>query len=293
MHILITGATGYIGSRLCRILSDISQYEIFSLQRSGQPSHGGIKVIEWDLSSSIDEAILPAKIDAIVHLALARDFRRFPESVEDLFSVNVRTTKELLEYARKAGASHFFMASTGNSYAPDVELNVGEIPEPPNDFYTATKLAAEVLCRSYRSCFPINILRVFFPYGPNQDAKTVQRLITSVRREQPILLGRVPDGNGDLLSLIHVDDLVKVIKESIDKSWNGLFDVAASEVLSVRQIAEEIGRQLGIVARFEEVDCIAKTMCADLTMLNKKSCTGLRSFSEGLSTLLEQERLKL
>ena len=293
MQILITGATGYIGSRLRRQLSVDSQNEIFSLQRSGPYSSDDIVVIEWDLSRPIDEAVLPAKIDAVVHLALSRDFRRFPEGVMDLFSVNVRSTMDLLEYARKAGASHFFMASTGNSCAPDEGLNVGEMPEPPNDFYTSSKLAAEALCRSYRSCFPINILRVFFPYGPNQDAKTIQRLIKDIRIGKPILLGQGHDGNGDLLSLIYVDDLVQLIKLSIDECWDGLFDVAASEVLSLRHIANEISRQLGIEAKFEEVDYTAKKMCADLTILNKKNITGLRSFSRGLTALLESERLGL
>jgi nucleoside-diphosphate-sugar epimerase len=105
------------------------------------------------------------------------------------------------------------------------------------------------------------------------------------------LLGRRPDGNGDLLSLIYVDDLVQVIKLSIDEGWNGLFDVAASEVLSVRYIANEIARQLGVVAMFDKVDFTAKEICADLTMLNKKNKTGMRNFSEGLSALLEQESL--
>jgi UDP-glucose 4-epimerase len=289
LRILITGATGYIGKRLCRLLGDDSQNKISSLQRPGHPPQKDIQVIEWDLATSIDESILPVQIDAVVHLALARDFRRFPENVGDLFSVNVRTTIELLEYARKAGASRFFMASTGNYCAPDVGLNVGETPKPPNDFYTASKLAAEALCRSYRSCFPINILRVFFPYGPDQDAKTVQRLITSVREGTPILLGRGPDGNGDHLSLIYVDDLVEVIKLSIDEGWNGLFDVAAPEVQQVRYIANEIGKQLGIVALFEEAEFTAKDMSADLTRLNENNLKGLRNFSEGLSALLEQE----
>ena len=292
MHILITGATGYIGSRLCRLLGNSPGNKIFSLQRPGHASQDDITAIEWDLSSSIDESALPAKIDAIIHLALARDFRRFPEGAKNLFAVNVRTTMELLEYARKADASHFFMASTGNSYAPDVGLNVGEMPEPPNDFYTASKLAAEALCRSYRSCFPVNIMRIFFPYGPDQDAKTVQRLIASVRGEQPIPLGRRLDGNGDHLSLIYVDDLVQLIKQSMDEGWNGLFDVAASEVLAVRYIANEIGRQLGVEVVFEDANFTAKEMCADLTGLNEKSRTDLRNFSEGLSAMLEEERLR-
>ncbi len=291
MRILITGATGYIGSRLCRLLTDVGQHEIFSLQRTSKSSEDNITVIGCDLCSSIDEAVLPSKIDVVVHLALARNFRRFPEGAKDLFSVNVRTTMELLEYARKAGASHFFMASTGNSYAPDCGLGVGEKPVPPNDFYTASKLAAEALCRSYRSFFPINILRIFFPYGPNQDEKTIKRLITNVKEGKPILLGQRPDGNGDLLSLIYVDDLIQVLKVSIEERWDGLFDVAASEILSVRHIANEIGAQLGIKPVFEKANYAGKKMCADLTTLNKKNRIVLRNFSDGLSALLKQEQL--
>ena len=67
MQILVTGATGYIGSRLCRLLTDSTHNEIFSLQRSSQSSEDNINVIKWDLRSPIDEAILPAKIDAVVH----------------------------------------------------------------------------------------------------------------------------------------------------------------------------------------------------------------------------------
>lgn len=290
MRILITGATGYIGSRLCRLLTNVGQHEIFSLQRSSKSSEDNITVIEWNLCSSIDEAVLPSKIDAVAHLALARNFRTFPESAKDLFSVNVRTTMELLEYARKASASHFFMASTGNSYAPDFELGVGEKPVPPNDFYTASKLAAEALCRPYRSFFPINIMRIFFPYGPDQDEKTVKRMIKDVMEGRPVLLGQQLDGNGDLLSLIYVDDLIQVIKASIEEGWNGLFDVAASEILTVRDIANEIGKQLGIEAVFEEADYVAKKLCADLTVLNEKNKIGLRNFSEGLSALLEKEK---
>jgi nucleoside-diphosphate-sugar epimerase len=105
-------------------------------------------------------------------------------------------------------------------------------------------------------------------------------------------LGRRPEGNGDLLSLIYVDDLVQLIKQSIDEGWNGLFDVAASEVLSVRYIANEIGRQLGIEVVFEDANFTAKEMCADLTRLNEKSRRDLRNFSEGLSAMLEEERLR-
>lgn len=287
MRILVTGATGYIGSRLCRHLA--AGNDIFSLQRPGHPPQDGIRAIEWDLSQPIDAAILPDEIDAVAHLALARDFRRFPEGVADLFAVNVRATVELLEYARTAGASHFLLASTGNSRAPDAGLVIGDAPTPPNDFYTASKLAAEALVRPYRSCFAVNVLRAFFPYGPAQDAKTIQRMIARVRAGEPFTLGDGLAGDGDQLSLIYVDDLVKIFGRSIREGWNGLFDAAAPEVLSVRQIALEIGQQLGIDPVFDQAGHPAKNMCADMTGLDQKGQAEYRSFAQGLSDLLAAE----
>ena len=291
MNILLTGATGFIGSKLCRVLAADKHNRIFSLERTEHPQTNGVITIPQDLSEPIDQSRLPDKIDAVVHLALARDFRRFPEGTPGLFNVNVRTTYELLEYARMAGASRFFMASTGNCYAPDPGLATGDVPVPPNDFYTASKLAAEALTRPYQSCFNVNILRAFFPYGPNQDAKMIQRMIARIKANEPIALAQGPDGDGDVLSLIHVDDLIQIIARSLLEGWRGLFDVAAPEVLSVRQIAMEIGRQLEIKPVFADADIAAKKLTADLGPLIEKGGVHLRTFAEGLSDLISRQRV--
>lgn len=289
MRILITGGTGYIGSRLCRLLADSGRHELFSLQRPGHRPVDGVTAIEWDLARPIDVSVLPGAIDAVAHLAVARNFRLFPEGVPDLFAVNVRTTVELLDYARGAGASHFFMASTGNGNAPDLGLAVGDTPTPPNDFYTASKLAGEALVRPYRSCFPVNVMRAYFPYGPGQDAKTVQRMIAAVKAGKPVVLAPGRDGEGDTLSLVYIDDLTRTIVRSMTEGWDGLLDVAAPERLSVRQIADEIGRQLDIEPCFSTGGLEAKDMTADLTPLRERDPVDFLTFSQGLSALLAEE----
>lgn len=288
MTILLTGATGFIGRRLAPALLALADRRVVCAGRPGSDLPDGAERLDWDLHEPLDRARFPERVDAVVHFALAREFRAFPESVADLYAVNVRATLELLEYAREAGAGHFVMASTGNCYAPDGGLAVGATPVPPNDFYTAAKLAAEALTRPYRSCFPVNVMRIFFPYGPGQDAeKTVPRLIERVRAGQAVALETGLGGDGSVLSLTHVDDLVPVIVRSVTEKWNGLFDVAGPETLSVRAIIGEIGRQLGVEPRFSTGDEPAKAMTADLGALGRRyDLAAFRPFAEGLATMV-------
>ena len=72
--------------------------------------------------------------------------------------------------------------------------------------------------------------------------------------------------------------------------------VILKEILCVKifgkyQTLNEIGKQLGIKVVFEEADYPGKNMCADLTALEKKNQINLRNFSQGLSSLLTQEKL--
>jgi nucleoside-diphosphate-sugar epimerase len=59
------------------------------------------------------------------------------------------------------------------------------------------------------------------------------------------------DGEGMLLAPTFVDDIAEVILTSLDSSWTGTVNVASPEALSIRQIADTIGRQLGKAPKLE------------------------------------------
>ena len=288
MRILLTGASGFIGRVLLDMMS--ATHEMIAVVRPGSPALPGAGRIQWDLSSPLQARAFPDKVDAVIHLAASRRFREFPEAVPELLRINVDATTELLEYARTAGASRFFLASTGNVYATDYQLKIDQPPVPPHDFYTASKLAAEALVRPYRSCLNATVFRIFFAYGAGQADRTIPRLLSMVREGQPIRLeGGGPPGS--TLSLVYVDDLAAAIATAVEDGWSGLFDMAGPERLSVQEIAEEIGHQIGRAPVFEPAEVPINLMDADLGPLQEHyDLSRFRPFREGLRRLLKDSK---
>src|SRR5581483_3912296 len=150
---VVTGAGGFIGGRLIRSLA--ASTETIAIVRPGAADvPGAARTIGVDLRQPRDLArLLPARADAIIHLAQSPRFRDFPEGVDDVFAVNVHATQALLDYAHRAGVSHAIVASSGGVYGSGERVFDEQSPIDLNrnqGFYLASKMCAEVLARSYR-----------------------------------------------------------------------------------------------------------------------------------------------
>ncbi|MBL4886612.1 MAG: NAD(P)-dependent oxidoreductase, partial [Planctomycetaceae bacterium] len=169
MRILLTGITGFLGRQLAPMLGD---HELFAISRGSHKSGfqpDNINWIEADLSQHLDPAILPASMDAIIHLAQSDHYRSFPDGAADMFKVNVEVPAILLAWAQKAGVSRFVAASTGTVYEPFTGAMTENSSVSPTGYYGASKLAAEALALAYQGVFDVCQLRVFFLYGPRQE----------------------------------------------------------------------------------------------------------------------------
>jgi len=239
MRMLVTGATGLIGSRLVERLAPGN--EVFALARRGGVEPKGVERILQDLTQPLDATVLPGKVDAIAHLAQSNRYRDFPNGAMDLFAVNVQSTAALLEYARGAGAHAFVLASTGGCYARSPNPIVEEAPLTTPGPYFRSKRMAELLVENYAGEFGGAILRFFFAYGPGGNL-LIPRLAAKILAGAEIAIDGDP---GMAINPIYVDDAAAAVEAALDLSEHATINVAGDEVLRVRELAERLAEALG------------------------------------------------
>ena len=247
---LITGAAGFIGSRLVHVLS--GQHEVFGLVRN-LPSMGlpGVHWIDQDLTRPLDYSRLPRHVDAVIHLAQSRFYRQFPEEAQDIFGVNVHGTFQLLEYARHAGVQCFIFASSGGVYGYSYERFVETDPVSPLNFYLSSKYIAELLIGNYQQFFRTVVFRFFFVYGPGQKGMLVPTLLHKVKTGEVVVI----EGNPGLrINPIYVDDAIRVFEPALDLSKSNLFNVAGEEVVTITDLVKHVERVVGREALIQYAD---------------------------------------
>ena len=219
-------------------------------------------LIDFAADWSIDS--LPAKVDAVIHLAQSGKFRDFPGSALDVFRVNIEATARLLDYASNAGASHFIYASTGGVYGKGEKAfneNSPIVYPAQLGYYFGSKMCGEIMVQSYVSIMKIVILRPFFIYGPGQNRDMlIPRLMDNVSAGRPISL---QGADGIRINPIHAWDAAAVINRALSLEQSATFNIAGSEVLSIRQICSEMGRYLGRNPIFQSQEGVAKDLIGD------------------------------
>src|SRR4051794_9946852 len=105
MRILLTGATGFIGQAL--LAAAPPEFAFVTLgRRPAAVTRPELVHVDADLSappslrSALQSGRVELPIDIVMHLAVSRFHRGFPESALDMFNVDVASAVELLDFAR-------------------------------------------------------------------------------------------------------------------------------------------------------------------------------------------------
>jgi nucleoside-diphosphate-sugar epimerase len=273
--LVVTGGSGLVGRHLLRLCPEAIAI--------GRPA--------VDLSAELEPGRLPARAEAIVHLAQSARHRDFPDGAADMFQVNVAAVARLLEYACRAGASTFVLASSGGVYAPLARPLLESDPTPPRPdlgYYLGTKLAAELLAAPYAAQLRVVILRLFFVYGPGQRAEMlVPRLVRSVLEGTPIALA---GPSGLALNPTHAADAADAVRAAVSLGVSGpgleVINVAGPEVLSLRAIGEALGRVLGRAPVFSVSPGPAPSLIADTTKMARLLIAPSRRFEASLPEIV-------
>jgi nucleoside-diphosphate-sugar epimerase len=294
--ILLTGATGFLGARLAARLE--ASHELWALSRRKDGSSGNRHWLIQDLAQDRWTVDLPNRIDAVIHLAQSPNYRDFAGSASEIFQVSAVATARLLEWARRARARRFILASTGGLYgASDVPVHEdSEIFEDrgPLGFYFATKRMSELAVAQYAGDMTAAVLRFFFVYGSRQSPQMLMpRLVDSVRQRRPVNL-QGPDGIR--INPVHVDDAVRAVEACLDLAQSRTINIAGRDVVSLRRIAELIGAEVGRAPVFA-IDAAAKPrhLVADIGRMSSIIGAPAIGIAAGLrevcgATVREQEK---
>lgn len=271
MSTVVTGSNGLLGGAVHKLLASCGQ-EVTSVVR--RPPSGPAAISPYltiDLAAPYSMSkVLPSSIDVVIHLAQSRKFRNFPDGAADVFGVNVHATALLLDYAVRAGATHFVYASSGGLYRQgEAPLTENAPLDPPGNlgYYLGSKAAAEILVQSYAALMNVVILRPFFVYGPGQGRDMlIPRIFTSVKGERAVQL----DGDDGLaINPIHVEDAAAAVVGATTLRQGAVINVAGPETLTLREIAVAFGQYLGTAPIFEPTGEPGRSLLGSIDLMSK------------------------
>lgn len=203
MKILVTGATGKVGSRLARRLAqrgDQVRALVRDRTRAGSLQDHGIELVEGDLLDAASLAAAVRDIDSVVHCAAF--FRR--ATAEQAHAVNDLGTQHLATAARAASVKRFVFTSTGLVYGAKGGAVADEDAGcAPTAAYPVSKLAAERFLLALDG-LDVRILRLPFVYGDG-DAHIAEAV--------PMMRGFPP---GHRMSLGHHADIAQAVARLLD-----------------------------------------------------------------------------
>jgi UDP-glucose 4-epimerase len=247
--ILVTGGSGFVGSHLVdRLLDTDWSPRIYDLRPS--PWHAAVPTTVGDLNDLDRLCGAMAGCSIVIHLAASANVNTVVIDPSDADRQNVRGTLNVLEAARRCGVERVVYASTIWVYSDTPADCQDELlpPHPPVHFYTATKLAGELYCRSYASLYdvPCTILRFGIPYGPRGRATTVVPAFTArALAGEPLTIA----GDGrQSRRFVYVEDLAEGIISALSPvAANRTYNLVGSEDTTVREIADAVRDAVGDV----------------------------------------------
>jgi nucleoside-diphosphate-sugar epimerase len=234
--VLVTGASGFIGTHLCRRLHELGA-EVHAVSRSRHDRER--KELHWwqgDITDTdwVTRTVRAVRPGLIFHLASRVEGSRDAALVLPTFRSNLMSTVNILLAARELGCRAVLTGSLEEPAAGDSQ----EIPCSP---YAAAKWASGGYARMFHALYQLSVitLRVFMVYGPGQQdlRKLVPYVTLSLLRGEPPRLssGKRP------VDWIYVGDVVEgFIAAGLVAVPSGTFDIGSGELVSIRAVVERL-----------------------------------------------------
>ena len=255
MHVVVTGAAGFLGSHLCdRLIRDghtVTGLDNFITGRAANISHlndnPSFRFIKADVSKEIP---VTESFDQIFHLASPASPIDYIELPLETMYVNADGTRLALELAEKNNA-RFFISSTSEVYGdpevhPQHEEYWGNVnPIGPRSVYDEAKRYAEALATAYQRYkgVEVRIVRIFNTYGPRMradDGRVIPTFINQALEGKPLTI--FGDGT-QTRSFCYVDDLIEGFIRLMNSDLRKPCNVGNPHELTMNELATEINNR--------------------------------------------------
>ena len=210
MHVVVTGAAGFIGShaceRLCHSGHRVTALDAFDdyLYASGPKRETArelaklprFELVEGDICDpAVVARVIREDVDVVLHLAALAGVRPSMVAPQRYVRTNVEGTTVILERMRALGLTRLVFASSSSVYgARPAASDAFREDEPcitPASPYAATKRMGELMLSAYRDLYGIGsfALRFFTVYGPRQRPDmAIAKFTSAIARGEPITL---------------------------------------------------------------------------------------------------------
>ncbi len=306
MHLVISGAAGFIGSHLCdRLLAE--GHSVTGLDNLVTGSRANLAHLEGHerfrfLLADVTEPVeIDRPVEFVLHLASPASPVHYLERPIATLRAGSDGTRNLLELARRH-AARFLLASTSECYGdplehPQKETYWGNVnPVGPRSCYDESKRFAEALTMAYHREYGLktHIVRIFNTYGPRMhaaDGRMVPAFIMQALRGEPLTV------NGDGLqtrSLCYVDDLVEGIRRLLDTEERYPVNLGNPVEITVIDFARLVLRLTGSSSPIEHrplPEDDPRRRCPDISKARRLMGWAPRvSLEEGLARTIEYFR---
>jgi UDP-glucose 4-epimerase len=255
MRIVITGASGNVGSATLRRLSRDGDHELVALARRIPTRSQGVGSVAWLAADLSDDACLGtlerafAGADAVVHLAWGFQPTHDPRYLEEL---GVGGTHRVLHGVANTHVRHLVHMSSVGAYSPrrddapvDETWPTGGVPSSP---YSRHKAAAERLLDGFEKGGTGTVISRLRPGIIGQRTAGSALLRYGVPAPAPAwLLGHVPVlplDRGLALPMVHADDVADAISRELERRIGGPFNLTAEPPITTQRIADALGARV-------------------------------------------------
>ncbi|MBD3272317.1 MAG: dTDP-glucose 4,6-dehydratase [Elusimicrobia bacterium] len=267
MKVLVTGGSGFIGSNFIRYLHaqepttkivNLDNWKTYASQHGSDVSETGEKIqgneqspwlfnIDGDIADSACVQPIISEVDAVINFAAQTHVVRSIMNARDFIHSNIEGVNNLLELSLKHGLKRFIHISTDEVYGSCKTGSFTETsPLCPNNPYSATKAAGDLLIRSYMVTykFPAVILRPSNNFGPFQfPEKVLPVFILNAMEDKPLPL--YGDGS-NIREWLFVEDTCAAVYTALNNFKAGeIFNVGGGHELANSELARMVLDAMG------------------------------------------------